>query len=62
MFYDEDSMLISINDDPYGDVCLSIDLKFCINTNNVGLKKNASYCYSYDKFSCYSDSGPNCNY
>lgn len=55
-------MLISINDDPYGDVCLSIDLKFCINTKSVGLKKNASYCYSYDKFSCYSDSGPNCNY
>jgi hypothetical protein len=62
MFYDQNYMLIGITDDPYGDVCLSIDLKYCLNSNYTGLQKNASYCFSYDKYSCYSNSGPNCNY
>ena len=30
-------MLIGITDDPYGDVCLSIDLKLCLNSNSTGL-------------------------
>ena len=54
-------MLIAVTDDPFGDLCISVDLKYCLNSKYVGLKQNASYCYTYDKYSCYSDSGPNCN-
>ena len=30
------NMMIEITDDPYGDVCMSIDLKLCVNPYNIG--------------------------
>lgn len=31
-------MLIAVTDDPFGDICISVDLKYCLNSKYVGLK------------------------
>lgn len=31
-----------------------------MNSRNIGNKLNGSYCYTLERYSCYSDYGPNC--
>jgi hypothetical protein len=38
-----------------------MDQMMCINSANVGIVGNGTYCFSYDGFTCYTDYGPKCN-
>ena len=38
-----------------------MDQVSCINSANVGMMGNGTYCYTYDGFTCYTDYGPNCD-
>lgn len=61
MFYNDNGLLINIKDDNNGDICPTIDGILCINPNNVGIRINTTYCFTYDRYSCYSNYGPNCD-